>query len=192
MFGLMWIGKGRYPSWSGLASRRNLNGLLIWGVICIFTTITGTMLVANVAHFSGLLFGMAVGWLWLAPRRKTIWWAPVILLTITASLSLFWLPWSAEWWYYKASKAFQSKNFRLAVTNYHHSLRLGGNRYYNWENIKRAWVNLAIDAEERKDLPARQEAEKQIESAERLEGPDPDKQPEKQSTPGIHRRTQSQ
>ena len=69
MFGLMWVGKAKYPSWSAVANRQNLNVFLIWGVACIFTTITKIMPVANVAHFSGLLFGMAVGWLWLAPRR---------------------------------------------------------------------------------------------------------------------------
>ncbi len=186
MFGLMWMGRDRYREWRGLATERNMQMFLVWGVICIVGTLAGFMHIANVAHFSGLLFGFAVGALFLAPTRKLIWAAPLALTIALAALSLFWLPWNAEWTYHRGSKAFAAKDFHAAVSWYHRSLKLGGSRYYNWENIKRAWVNIEDDAIRRHDYKAAEEAQRQQESAGSLEGPDPSTQREQPAGPTFH------
>ena len=115
-----------------------------------------------------------------------IWAVPMGMLCILAAISLFWLPWSAPRYYYFAGKAFNKRDYRLAIENYHRSLRLGGSRYYNWENIKRAWGNLAAIAEQRGDAATENEAVNQMESAERLEGPDPSTLPSGPSIPKFH------
>ncbi len=186
MFGMMWVGKARYRGWSEIANRQNLNVFLIWGVYCIFSTWAGFMRVANVAHFSGLLFGLSVGWLFLAPRRKSIWAAPLALTVLLSCLSLFWLPWSAAWSYYRADKAFEAKDYLVAIAWYHRSLRLGGERYITWENISRAWANIALNAKNRGDDRTDDEATAQSESAKRLEGPDPASAPEQSGPTGFH------
>jgi GlpG protein len=192
MFGLMWVGRARYRSWAELATRQNLIVFIVWGVFCIFGTVAGFMPVANVAHFSGLLFGIAVGWLCLAPRRRPIWAAPLIALVALTALSLFWLPWSAAWNYHRGDKAFDAGNYRAAITWYHRSLRLGGVRYYAWENIKRAWQHIEYAALLHGDAALQAEAEHQAESAARLEGPDPDLQPRQPASFGIHEAGRSQ
>ena len=186
MFGLMWTGQAKYREWRALATQRNMNMFLMWGVICIIGTVAGFMHIANAAHFGGLLFGLSVGALFLAPHRKMIWAVPLALLIGTASLSLFWLPWSGEWHTYRAGKAFDAHQYRTAIDSYHRSLRLGGNRYINWENIKRAWGQLAIQALSRGDVPGAKEAIRQVDSAARLEGPDPSLEPEKPAVPSFH------
>jgi membrane associated rhomboid family serine protease len=178
MFGLMWVGKAKYRDWGAVANRYNLNVFIIWGVYCIFGTIAGFMPVANVAHFSGLLFGMSVGWLFLAPRRKLAWVYPVIGMAALAITSLFWLPWSSEWANYKGDKAFEAKNYPAAIEWYHRSLRLGGPRYYNWENMGRAWYQIAVAAERAGNGAEADRAAYQAIVAKRLEGPDPETQPE--------------
>lgn len=186
MFGLMWAMRARYRSWTAVATRQNMTIFVVWGVFCIVGTYMGFMHVANVAHGSGILFGLAVGYLYMRPHQRGLWAMPVAAMTVLTALSLFWLPWSAEWNYYHGDKAFDAKQYRTAIGWYHRSLRLGGSRYYNWENIKRAWGNLARDAAIRKDPAALEEAERQIESAERLEGPDPSKAPDTTGPAGLH------
>jgi len=173
MFGLMWIGRYRYRSWGDVANQQNMVVMLIWGVYCIFSTVAGFMLVANAAHFGGLLFGLAAGWLFLAPRRKLVWAAPMTGLVLLTAVSLFWLPWSNAWLFYRAGKRFDAKDYRGAIALYHRSLRLGGDRYDNWENIRRAWLHIAVDAAQRSAEDEEAEALRQAESAQRLEGPDP-------------------
>ena len=186
MFGLMWMGRDRYREWRGLATERNMQMFLVWGVICIVGTIGGFMHIANVAHFSGLLFGLAVGGIFLAPTRKLIWAAPLALTIALAALSLFWLPWNANWHRYRAGKAFRAGQYRVAIDSYHLSLRLGGDRYLNWENIKRSWYNIELDAKEHGDAQTIVEAQRQQESAASLEGPDPSQQREQPTGPTFH------
>ena len=186
MFGLMWVGRERYREWRGLATERNMQMFLAWGVLCIVGTVAGFMHIANVAHFSGLLFGLAVGWLLLAPQRNLIWAAPLALTIVAATLSLFWLPWNAQWTHHQGSKAFTAKNFPAAISWFHRSLKLGGSKYYNWENIKRAWNNIEDDAVERGDDKAAEEARHQQESAASLEGPDPSTQRDQPDGPTFH------
>jgi rhomboid protease GluP len=173
MFGLMWVGRAKYSSWREIATQRNMNIFLMWGVFCLFGTWAKFMNVANVAHGSGLVFGLAVGWLFFAPRRKPIWGLPLALVVVLSALSLFWLPWSEAWNFYKGNKAFEREQYRSAVEWYHRSLRLGGDRYYAWENIRRAWHNIALQAYQRHDEKEALEALKQMDSAQALEGKEP-------------------
>lgn len=173
MFGLMWAGRSRYASWWSIATRRNLNIFLIWGVFCVFATYAGFMAVANIAHASGMLFGLGVGSLLLSPRPRRWWIAVLALMTALTVCSTVWLPWNGEWYYYKAGKAFRAQQYSTAIGLYHRSLRLGGPRYSCWENIARCWGNIAVDAEGRNDQKGYLEALRQAESARSQEGPEP-------------------
>lgn len=103
LFGLMWAGRGSYPLWRGLATRENLNLFIGWGVLCIVTTYAGIMNVANGAHAGGFVFGLCVGYLWYAPRRRPIMAVPIVLLSIMTVLSATWMPWSAMWRVWKSA-----------------------------------------------------------------------------------------
>ena len=106
LMGLFWGGRGFHDSWRQLGTRDNMRLFLVWGVFCIFMTVTHVMSVANGAHFGGLLFGLAVGYLFFSPQRKPLWISALILVLGLCVVSLTWVPWSSTWNWYKGSQAY--------------------------------------------------------------------------------------
>lgn len=151
MFGLMWAGRGRSEAWRGMATRDNLNLFLVWGVFCIVGTFLNLMNIGNAAHAAGLVFGLAVGWLFFSPRRRPLWAIPLIGLILLTILSVIWLPWSAGWTFWKGNGEFDKKRFPEAIQWYQRSLKLGMAPEYAWENISRAWQNIAYERSQRND-----------------------------------------
>lgn len=82
MFGLMWAGRGLYPAWGSVATRDNLRLLVGWALLCIVATYLPILHigVANGAHVGGFLFGLCIGFLFFAPRRRWVWAVPLVLL----------------------------------------------------------------------------------------------------------------
>ena len=83
------------------------------------------MAVANGAHFGGLLFGLAIGFLCFAPRRKPIWIGMLVFLAAACVVSLTWLPWSYAWNWYKGIQAGERHRYTDAIAYYERSLREG-------------------------------------------------------------------
>jgi len=146
LMGVLWGGRGYHPSWRNLATRENLNLFLIWGVLCIFLTVANIMPVANAAHFGGLLFGLAIGNLFFAPRRKPVWISALVFLGALCLLSLTWVPWAYSWNWHKGIQAYRSHRYQDAIAYYERSLREGGDRSGLLTNIALSWY--AIGAEE--------------------------------------------
>lgn len=165
MFGLMWAGRSKYPDWRSLATRDNLTLFVIWGIVCLFATLTHTMNVANAAHGGGFLFGLSIGWLFVAPRRRIIWVLPLIGLIVLTVLSVTWMPWSSEWCFWKGATAFEKKDYPQAILYFHKSIRRGHDSYANWYNISAAWHNLAIQEHVNRNEEKAQQAEIQEETA---------------------------
>ena len=60
--------------------------LIGWFFLCILLTHFGVMLVANIAHGAGFLFGVLYGLaIFDAPRRR--WWLPLAIVLTTIVLS---------------------------------------------------------------------------------------------------------
>jgi len=97
MFGMMWAGRGSYPAWATVANIDNFRWMVGWAVFSIFTSWLGWMQVGNAAHFSGLLFGLSIGFAFLAPRKRLLWTIPLALLIILAILTLTVMPHSLAW-----------------------------------------------------------------------------------------------
>ena len=165
IFGLMWAGRGAYPAWRMAATRENLNYFLGWGVFCIIATQLHWMNVANAAHFGGLLFGLAVGSLFFAPRRQPLWAIPLAGLGVLAVLTLTWMPWSGSWNFWKGNKEFDRKHYRNAIGYYQRSIRLGEDAAPLWNNISLAWANIGDEAAKKNDLAGAQEAVRQMQEA---------------------------
>lgn len=159
MFGLLWAGRGRSPLWRAVATRENLRLFIIWGVFCVFATWAGFMRIANAAHGAGFLFGLSVGWLFYAPHRRPLWVLPLAALVALTLLSVTWMPWSGEWNFWKGGQAFDHERYAQAIRWYERSLKWGMEPEPAWENISRAWHNLAVQAKERQDWPAMKQAE---------------------------------
>ena len=165
MFGLMWAGRGAFPEWRALATRNNLNLFLGWGVFCLVGTWLHWVNIANAAHFGGLLFGVCLGWLFFAPRRRPLAAVPLVLLAAVCVLSVTWLPWSPDWNWHRAGKAFEQKRYAAALADYQRALREGGDPRDLWFNTGLAWVGLADEADKRGDSVARDAAQANSEAA---------------------------
>lgn len=165
LFGLMWAARGSYPYWQRVATHANLNLFLGWGLFCVFGTYLGFMRIANGAHAAGLLYGLSIGWLFFAPRRRPLWAIPLSLLALLTVLALTWMPWSSHWTFWKGNHDFVNRRYRSAIGWYKRSLSLGGDREALWENISHAWSNIAYYAYRRNDLVAEAHAVQESEAA---------------------------
>jgi GlpG protein len=135
MFGLMWAGRQRYPHWQEAATRQNLNVFVGWGLFCVAATWLNILHVANAAHFGGLLFGLAVGWLFLARRHRVVSVLILVgLLTLTV-LSVTWMPWSLTWTEWKGGEAAREMQYDSAIFWYRRSLELGAKPAVIWQRI---------------------------------------------------------
>ncbi|MCW3051334.1 MAG: Rhomboid family protein [Chthonomonadales bacterium] len=146
LMGLMWAGGGFHESWRQVATRDNMRYFMIWGVLCIFLTVSHTLNVGNGAHFGGLLFGLAVGYLFYAPRRRLVW-IPVLVGMVTVCImSLAWMPWSSQWNDYKGTQADERHRYTEALAYYERGLRVGGESYWFLDRIALTWMEIAEEA----------------------------------------------
>lgn len=128
MFGLMWAGRYQYREWAEVATKRNMAVLLIWGLFCIVATLLGLMRVANYAHAAGFLFGLAVGWLFVAQKRTVLAAVVQTVLWTIAVLSATWLPWSHAWTFWFGERELSNRHYDAAVVWLDRSLTLGHDR----------------------------------------------------------------
>jgi membrane associated rhomboid family serine protease len=135
MFGLLWAGRGRHASWRPVATRENFNLFLIWGIFCIVATWSKSMHVANAAHFGGFLFGLAVGWLFVGRNQKALGAVSLAGLTLVVLLSLYWMPWSPEWTFWKASSEAKKGRMDSAIGWLKLSGKLGADTALIWHDI---------------------------------------------------------
>jgi len=136
MFGMLWAGRARFPDWRIVANRRNLVWLLGWGAFCVVASWTGLLHVANAAHFSGLLFGLSVGWAFLERRRIVASWAILVALGFLTVCSVVWMPWSLRWVEWKSVSALARGSVDEAVGWRRASLRLGADPVAVWLDIR--------------------------------------------------------
>ncbi|HSV73552.1 MAG TPA: rhomboid family intramembrane serine protease [Chthonomonadales bacterium] len=136
MFGLLWAGRARFPDWRIVANRRNLIWLLGWGAFCVVVSWAGLLHVANAAHFSGLLYGLALGWLFLERRRVAASWAILVCLAFLTVCSVRWMPWSPRWVDWKGARSLSRGAIDEAVRWRRHALRLGADPVAVWLDIR--------------------------------------------------------
>jgi GlpG protein len=166
IFGLLWAGRGAFTSWRAVATRHNLNLFVGWGILCIFLTYSGIMPIGNGAHWGGFLYGLAIGWLCYAPRRRPIWGVVLALLAAVCVMAFTWMPWSLSWNWYRGNKEFERKHFRQAIDYYQRGLRLNSSATDLWKNIALAWQSISLEAVSRNDAKAANYAYQQAAAAE--------------------------
>lgn len=107
LFGLAWAARRSVSAFQLVATQDTVNYMVGWFFLCIALTMFGNWNVANVAHGAGLIFGGAVGWLFLSDpipvRFKAAAAAALALLTVLTVLSVTYLPWSPRWQYWRAT-----------------------------------------------------------------------------------------
>jgi membrane associated rhomboid family serine protease len=71
LFGMLWVLSRRDSRFSDSVDARTIQLMVVWFFICIATTITGVLGVANIAHGMGALLGAMLGWTISSPRGNT-------------------------------------------------------------------------------------------------------------------------
>lgn len=134
IFGVLWVLRRQVPAFRAALDDVTVKLMVAWLFICVLLTVTGAYAVANVGHFSGLVFGMAVGW--VARRWRHLGWlarAALLLPSLLLPAGLCYLvrpQWDAGWHAWRAlnsrDPAFQVREYRraLALRPGFHELRL--------------------------------------------------------------------
>lgn len=177
MMGMMWAGRGRYPEWQTIATRDNLRVFLGWAVFCIVTTYLHLQNIANGAHVGGFLFGLSVGWLFLAPRRRPLWTIPLVLLLAISTLALTWMPWSSEWTFWKGGRELDRAHYQNAVYWYGINLSRSNDPHAAARNLGLAWQGIEQQSIQRKDVTQARAAHERAAQWFQAAGPDTDDSP---------------
>lgn len=72
LFGLLYVLSQHDERFRESLDRKTMNLFIGWFFICILTTVTHLFNVANVAHASGAILGLLLGYAIVLPRRRTL------------------------------------------------------------------------------------------------------------------------
>lgn len=118
LFGYMWVRRDSFPRFQDVLSRTTQQLFILWLVGCVLATRLELFNVGNAAHFSGLMFGIAVASGTASPQRRLLGRVAVGLIITTAVVPFFWCPWSVSWLTVKAFNAHASGQVDEAVMRY--------------------------------------------------------------------------
>jgi GlpG protein len=88
LFGVLWAGRRWEPEFYAVCNPATVRLMLVWFVLCIAMTAADLMPVANVAHGSGMLFGVLFGMACFAPIRRWAWRSVAALATVAVLSTL--------------------------------------------------------------------------------------------------------
>ena len=97
IFGFMWRSRPAYPRFQQIIVRSTIQVFFVWLVICFFLTAGDILPIANAAHLSGLIFGVAVAECFVMRQRRAPLIAAAFVLAGAALVPLWWAPWSVSW-----------------------------------------------------------------------------------------------
>lgn len=123
MVGFGWVAAKHRTYLKAVFSDQVLNLFLVWGAICVVTTVLKVMNVGNVAHFAGLVFGalVAVGYF----KKSSPAMIGAVAMIGLAVAPLFWSPLSPAWVYVQGAKAVDRKDNAQAIKLFNRSLEMG-------------------------------------------------------------------
>ena len=150
IFGFLWGTTLFQKEEHEFLSKETVKMFLGWLVLCIVLTLAKVMSIANVAHLSGLLYGLLVARTRsFRPGAARSWRMAVPLICLGL---LFYSPWSYPWLASRAYKAHQIMRFTLAESYYTKILALRPED--KWALLNRAKVLKALGRleEAQKDL----------------------------------------
>lgn len=147
MFGFLWWGRNASPEFAKALSGQTSQYLFIWLFVCLIATWTGQWQIGNAAHFSGLLFGIAVAAAFVVPGAARTGKVAVAGLAAAAIVPLFWAPWSVSWLGYHAYKAHAAERYDEAYELYSQVIERAPESA--WAHLNRSYVNEALGEPER-------------------------------------------
>ncbi len=135
MFGLIWAGRRSHKDWALVATPRNLEVFLGWGIFCVVATQMNWLKVANAAHFGGFLFGVVAGRFFIQRHKRFTSGLVILGLAATTVCSVAWMPWSIRWTAWKADSLTREGRYDSALYWYHRSMFLGNDPRAVWSRI---------------------------------------------------------
>ena len=117
MAAYMWVGKRRLP-WFEIVDNSTAKWLVSWFVLCLVLTATGEWNIANVAHGSGLVFGLAIGFLLATRQHRAPAAATAVAMLVFTVVTMFWCPWAYKWRMHEASVVLNKQQYAKAEQMY--------------------------------------------------------------------------
>lgn len=118
IFGLLWGAQlfGSHAT-DEVMSKSRVQLFLVWLVVCIVGTVTGVMLIANVAHVTGLIVGLSTAYAMASPVRPGARFALPAIVLLTGITTIY-SPWSYMWLGSRAARAQMRKQWDVAARYY--------------------------------------------------------------------------
>ena len=148
LFALLWVLSRRKDRFADSMDGRTIQLMIVWFFICIATTLTGVLAVANIAHGMGAVLGAMLGWTITAPRGnpRTIRVTATALSAVALLLAAVVLRPFINLWPHageeEASRGYQAleqKHFRQAIGWYRDATHLKPGDADNWYSLGYAY-----------------------------------------------------
>jgi GlpG protein len=115
LLGPVWMYRKQYPEFAEAHRGRAIALMWIWLVACIAATWLIELPIGNTAHVSGLIFGLAASPFLLRRSRWRVSAYAALLLCVLSIIPLVWAPWQVGWIAYRATSAFDAKDYETSV-----------------------------------------------------------------------------
>lgn len=93
MFGFLMVARHRYSDLYAVCDNRTVQLMIVWALICIPLTYQRIWPIANLAHFSGLGFGILMAKSLFATRHRSRWFGGFVLAALLALTPMLYAPW---------------------------------------------------------------------------------------------------
>ncbi|MGC6465386.1 MAG: rhomboid family intramembrane serine protease [Akkermansiaceae bacterium] len=145
-FGFMWVTRYYFSSFRGVLSDGVINLMFIWLFACIAISYLGILPIGNAAHFSGFLFGWAVGAIYIIHKKKDLIIPGFVVFMALSVVTLFWCPWSLRWSAMKAYDAHEAGRYEEALHHYDRIIRWHDD---GWAKSNRQILLLEMDVQKK-------------------------------------------
>jgi membrane associated rhomboid family serine protease len=107
LLGLTWIGRGSRPDLAEVCTPGVMHLMLAWLLFCAVASRFGWLPVANVAHVSGLIFGLLYGLAIFGPGPRRLWQGLAVAATLAVLATMVAAPWNAQYQHAQRVKQFR-------------------------------------------------------------------------------------
>jgi GlpG protein len=157
MAGFMWYAREQFPEFKQALTQRTMELFLVWLVAGFVLTGLHLLNIGNVAHITGLVFGVlvalhSVAWYRGHMVRAGLVRAGIGLLIALAILPLFWAPWSVTWLSNQAYHAHTAHEYALALSYYDRIIELSPRNAWAFHNRSSLYSSIGNTERAQADL----------------------------------------
>jgi len=122
-FGFMWVTRYYFSSFRGVLTESVIKLMFIWLFACLLISFFGILPIGNASHFSGFLYGSAIGALYIRHQKRHLILPSFAMMLMLSVVTLFWCPWSLRWSAMKAYDAHTQGHHEEALIHYDRMIR---------------------------------------------------------------------